>query len=533
MRCCIYARYSTDRQSESSIDDQARVCRHRAASEGWTVVVQHGDDGVSGSTPVAGRRGGTALLADALARRFDVLLLEGLDRLSRDMVESERIVRRLEHAGIRIVGVSDGYDSTSSSRKLHRGMRGILNEVYLDDLRSKTHRGLAGKVERGFSAGGRSFGYRTRAVDGGHRLEIDESQAAVVREIFARYGRDGWSPQRIAHDLNTRGIPSPRGGSWAVSAIYGSPAKGSGILNNELYAGRVVWNRSQWIKDPDTGARVRTDRPRSEWQTEDRPELRIVDAGTWAAVRARMDRPRVEGGPGKSPLPRTLFGGMLRCARCGGAMVATDARRYGCAAAKDRGPAVCAGTHVLRKAADERLLSVVREEFLAPEALLEAQRVISEVAGDRARAGRAADRQAAARIGELDAEIGRLVDAIAAVGLSPAIQARLQAAESERARIVDQQQAASRQRPAADVGRALLAYRQAVMRIEEALSGDRDSARAMLAELLGTVTVERRGAEVWATLETIAPAQLMLAGAQMGSVAGARSFTQSRALRLI
>ena len=77
----IYARYSTDKQRETSIEDQSRVCRTRAEALGFHVVAIHADDEISGSTPVANRAGGKALLADALAGRFQVLLLEGLDRL--------------------------------------------------------------------------------------------------------------------------------------------------------------------------------------------------------------------------------------------------------------------------------------------------------------------------------------------------------------------------------------------------------------------------------------------------------------------
>ena len=112
-------------------------------------------------------------------------------------------------------------------------MRGLISETYLDDLRAeKTHRGLTGQIERGYHAGGLSYGYRSvvAGVNGrgepiGHRLEIDEAQAVVVRGIFARYAAAGESCQRIAADLNARGVRGPRGGTWCVSALYGSPAK--------------------------------------------------------------------------------------------------------------------------------------------------------------------------------------------------------------------------------------------------------------------------------------------------------------------
>jgi site-specific DNA recombinase len=136
-----------------------------------------------------------------------------------------------------------------------------------------------------------SFGYRSVGDDRGHRLEIDAESAEWVRWIFAHYA-DGWSCQRIAAELNRKRVRSPRATSWSVSALYGSPAKGSGVLNNEFYIGRYIWNRSQWVKDPDTGKRQRLVRPRQEWRVIERPELRIVSDELWTAARARMEKKR-------------------------------------------------------------------------------------------------------------------------------------------------------------------------------------------------------------------------------------------------
>ncbi len=344
MRAVIYARYSTDLQSNTSIDDQARICRARAAVLGFEVVAVYSDAATSGQSKVADRPGARAMLADP----FEVLIVEGLDRLSRDAVESETIVRRLEHRGARIVGVSDGYDSVDGkSRGLLRMVRGAINETYIDDLRAKTHRGLSGQLERGFHAGGLSFGYRSGA-DGvnargdviGYRLEVVPENADVVRSIFDRYAA-GDSCQRIAAELNGQRAPAPRGGTWAVSALYGSPVKGSGILNNELYVGQYIWNRSRWVRDPDTGKRQRLQRPDAEWKVVARPELRIVSDKAWHAVRDRMNATRAAGGRGgRGGFPTTLFGGLLRCAHCGGAVVAISQTAYGCAARRDRGAVV-------------------------------------------------------------------------------------------------------------------------------------------------------------------------------------------------
>ncbi|AEK62829.1 site-specific recombinase [Collimonas fungivorans Ter331] len=137
------------------------------------------------------------------------------------------------NTAIRIICVSDGYDSKHSARKIMRGVRGLINELYLDDLRHKTHRGQVGQVERGFVAGGKSYGYDLVKSEEGSRYLVNEAQVKWVRWIFEHYAA-GDSVQHMAHELNRLGVLSPRDGTWAVSALYGSPIKGSGILNTSL-----------------------------------------------------------------------------------------------------------------------------------------------------------------------------------------------------------------------------------------------------------------------------------------------------------
>jgi site-specific DNA recombinase len=516
MRAAIYARFSTDQQSAASIEDQARICRERASALGLTVVAVHSDCAVSGATPVDRRPGASACVSDGLAGRFNVLLVESLDRLSRNLIEQETAIRRLEHRGVRIIGVSDGYDTNSGAgRKLLRGVRGLISETYLDDLRAKTHRGLTGQIERGYHAGGLSYGYRSvvagvnaRGEPIGHRLEIDGIQAEIVREIFTRYGA-GESCQRIAADLNARAVRGPRDGTWCVSALYGSPAKGAGVLNNELYVGRYVWNRSQWIKNPDTGKRERFMRPEGEWQSVARPELRILDDELWQAVRDRMTSPRRAGGRrGRGGVPTTLLGGILRCGYCGGSVVKINARTYGCAAHKDRGPAVCGGVEARYGDVDRVVVGHVRGVLTAPEVLAWIEKEALRRAAELAQANDEVDADRS-REQRVQREIERLTDAVAQMGLSTALAERLRKAEADR----DALKRARTRAAVAPLPSAIRAQVHALVTgLDVALRADVARARDALRAMLGDVQLIEEDGAVYAECDNAAERLLLAVG---------------------
>jgi hypothetical protein len=199
----------------------------------------------------------------ALNRRFDVVLAESLDRFSRDQEDTAGLFKRLTFAGVNIVTIAEG-DITH----LHIGFKGTMNALFLKDLAEKTHRGLRGRVEDGKSAGGLCYGYRVvKALNAGTvttgEREINPEQAAVVERIFRDF-LAGVSPKQVAKNLNREGIAGPFGGAWSPSTIYGNGKRGTGILNNELYIGRLVWNRLRYVKNPDTGKRVSRLNPQAD-----------------------------------------------------------------------------------------------------------------------------------------------------------------------------------------------------------------------------------------------------------------------------
>ncbi len=321
----IYARYSSDQQRDASIEDQIRLCQERAAREGWRVRQCYTDHAISGASLI--RPGVQALLRDAYAGQFEIILAESIDRLSRDQEDIAGIYKRLRFVDVRLVTLSEGDVS-----ELHVGLKGTMAALYLRDLADKTRRGLRGRVEAGKSGGGNSYGYDVvkRFADNGSPIRgdraINETEAGIVRRIFEEYAR-GDSPRTIAARLNREKLPGPSGRSWGASTIHGHRERATGVLNNELYAGRIVWNRLRYIKDPSTGKRVSRINPVSAWIIRSVPEMRIIDDALWQAVRARQaglvshrkaDRPD---GFWDRRRPRTLFSGLLKCSCCGGGFV--------------------------------------------------------------------------------------------------------------------------------------------------------------------------------------------------------------------
>jgi site-specific DNA recombinase len=147
-------------------------------------------------------------------------------------------------------------------------------------------------------------------------------EADVIRRIFREYAT-GSVPRAIASRLNAEGIPPPRGRYWLASTINGHTKRKTGILQNELYCGRLVWNRCYRVRDPDTGQRIWRYKDQSEWQRNEAPHLRIIDDAVFdEAQRLRGQRARVHGRARSAP--KRILSGLLRCGACGAGMSKKD-----------------------------------------------------------------------------------------------------------------------------------------------------------------------------------------------------------------
>jgi site-specific DNA recombinase len=496
-RAAVYARFSSEGQREASIDDQVRNCVKLIEERGWEVADVYGDRAMSGATVL--RPGYQRLLADARQGIFDVIVAEGLDRLSRDQEATPALFKQMSFLGIGIITRAEG-----EITELHVGLKGTMNALFLKDLAIKTHRGLEGRVRNGKSAGGKAYGYRIahNATSDGSivrgDLEVIDSEAAIVRRILSEF-RAGLSPRAIAKRLNGESVPGPRGRAWRDTTIRGHATRGTGILRNQLYVGRLVWNKQTYLRNPETGKRVARVRDTAERVEIEVPHLRIVDDEVWEAVQARLDGIRTSSRSIQQRetrfwlrrRPKHLLTGLVYCGECGGSMSAGGKDYLACGAA--RSGAGCTNRKSIRRCrVEELVLEGLKGRLMAPELVEEFVRAFHHELNRKHAADdvkRASDEQELARVTKT---LRGLYNAIADGLRTPGLQQQLVALESRQATLTASLAATPPPQPRFHPRLADM-YREQVANLHRSLSNPeaRTEAAEILRGLIDRVTVQR------------------------------------------
>ncbi len=423
-RIAIYARYSTDKQNETSVADQVRVCRkyiEQLGGEPKSVEVYE-DRGISAAG--MDRPGIMRLREDTKGKKIDFIIAEDLSRVSREQADIATFIRDLRYYEIPLALAVTGRRTDNTNDAMAISLDGIIAEDALTKLRYRTLRGMEGRAENGYHTGGKTFGYRTEPDIGpsgnvlGYRLHIDETEAPIVQRVFTLYAQ-GQTRPAIAGMLNEEGIASPRSTKrgWTPSTIRG-------FLMNEKYIGLWKFGAKKWRKVPGTNVRRYKDRPDSEVRTFHQPHLRIIDDELWEAVKARREgiAARYAGKQSSHNRKRSnfLFSGILRCGVCGERMSicsSTGPRYYQCADAKLR--KTCANRKTVREDHVRRsILDAMRSRLFGKRGIAymrkqyEASQKASPTRPD------AEQRHHAKRVAEIEGKIANLIE-LAANGEAP------------------------------------------------------------------------------------------------------------------
>ncbi|HVN96352.1 MAG TPA: recombinase family protein, partial [Syntrophorhabdaceae bacterium] len=386
MRAAIYTRYSSENQSEKSIEDQIRVCKKHIVEQGMALEDRHifTDEAVSGS--LANRPGLQALEKAVGQKEIDVVVVDDLSRLSRNNHQMLTVVLTFSYHQIKIISIADGIQSDDDNSKLSIHIRVFINELYLDDLKKKTMRGLEGQKLRGFSAGENVYGYYTQPQGelkltrrGKQRYDgmvhkVHPEEADVVRSIYRQFV-EGRSLAKIADSLNIDKVPTKRGlpGGWNVSTL-------SRILKNEKYIGEWVWRKQKIVRDPLSGKIRTVPRPENEHIKSFREDLVIIDQETWEKAQNRWkaidktwpirkhEKERLSQRSYIHATPTYLFSGLMQCTLCDGPIVLLSGKGsgyYGCYNSRRH---KCTN-HLLvpRKRLETTILQELQNTILTPE----------------------------------------------------------------------------------------------------------------------------------------------------------------------
>ena len=234
MPAAIYARFSSEKQTEESIEAQVRACRDYAAAHGLPIKEIYADEAISGKgSKTAQRRQYQRLLRDAARGCFDTILIHKYDRIARNLGEHVNLEARLKAWGVQLIATAQDFGS-SNEAKIMRALMWSLSEYYIDNLASETKKGLREVALKGLHTGGYPpFGYD---IDN-QRYKVNELEAGYVRKMFdAAQSGEGFGA--LVQQMKAAGICGKRGRPIRYPQIYE-------ILRNEKYTGVYLYSPTQ------------------------------------------------------------------------------------------------------------------------------------------------------------------------------------------------------------------------------------------------------------------------------------------------
>lgn len=226
----IYARYSSHRQKDISIEQQVAECTAHAAGMGIRLIETYEDRAISGRRTDK-RPGFQRMMKDAEKGQFNTVVAWKSNRIGRNMLEAMITEEQLRELGVKIVYVEEEFDDSAAGRFALRSMMNV-NQFYSENMAEDIRRGIRDNaVNCKVTNGTLPFGYK---IGKDLRWEVDPPNDEYVREIYQRV-LQGEHLIDIARDFNARGIPTSRGRQWSRSSF-------STLLHNERYTGVYIYD---------------------------------------------------------------------------------------------------------------------------------------------------------------------------------------------------------------------------------------------------------------------------------------------------
>lgn len=231
MKYAIYVRVSTEEQAQHGFSIEAQKERTSAfvVSQGGEIYKIYVDDGYSGKN--LKRPALQNLIKDAENKKFDIVLIYKLDRLSRRLSDLVSLGEKFEKLGIGIRSVTEPFDTTTPAGKLMFNMLGSFAQFERELISERTKLGIMRRVKNGYWSTTPPFGYSLKKG----KLVINEEEAEIVKRCYELFLEHNLGVELIARRLNEEDLVSRRKGKWSKNSVWT-------LLTNPVYAGYIRWD---------------------------------------------------------------------------------------------------------------------------------------------------------------------------------------------------------------------------------------------------------------------------------------------------
>lgn len=354
MNIAAYCRVSTDKADQlNSLEAQKEFFSEYTNRTGDNLVRLYADEGISG-TKIKNRKEFLRMMADAEHGLFDMVVVKDISRFARNTVDLLQNVRKLKSLGIETQFLTANMTSMGNSEFVLT-IFGALAQEESANTSKRVKFGKKINAEKG-RVPNIVYGY-DKTIGDYFNLAINQEEAAIVRQIYQWYIKDGYGAAKISNFLNERGLRTKRNCRWSQNGVCR-------ILTNELYTGKII-NGKQEVTDFLTGQRSAKDE--TEWMVTERSDLRIIEPETFEQAQQIMQsRGKAFKVNKERQSNKYLFSTLIKCKECGWSFRRTVRTykntyiRWVCSGHNGRGADSCPNAVAVD---EEELIAVLQEYF--------------------------------------------------------------------------------------------------------------------------------------------------------------------------
>lgn len=353
MRAALYKRVSSQEQSLEgySLSAQENILHDYAKINNFVITNIYEDAGISGKN-IKDRPGISKLIEDAKQKKFDIVLVWKLSRLSRSLLDLLSIVNIFSQNNISFLSFSEKFDTSTPMGKMVLHMLGSIAEFERDTIVENVKMGLSERFKQGYSKAAIPFGY----IHQDKKAVIDISSAEIVKQIFEKYDEsDGNCLTFLAEKLNNEGYHTRTGGLWSRITIRD-------LLQNHFYAGYIR-----------TGVHPHGYKKMANATITKGQHEAIISEDLFNQVYEKLQSMK-QSSVIRQPDNESILTGLINCPRCGAKMFALNTynkytnkqgeltkyliRQYRCTN-KDRGKGICKGFYFAAEKAEKPVIKAL------------------------------------------------------------------------------------------------------------------------------------------------------------------------------